>query len=62
MGRGGGEAQGGGDICIHVADSRCTVKQLGKVKVFVALSYSSLASPWTVACHAPLSMGFSTHK
>ena len=28
----------------------------------VAKSFSTLVTPWTVACQAPLSMGFSKHE
>ena len=33
-----------------------------KVKVLVVPSCSSLWSPWTIACQAPLSMEFSRHE
>ena len=33
-----------------------------KVKVLVAQSFLTLCHPWTVACHAPLSMGFSRQE
>ena len=33
-----------------------------KVKVLVVPSCSTLWSPWTIACQAPLSMEFSRHE
>ena len=33
-----------------------------KVKVLVTQSHLTLAIPWTVACQAPLSMGFSSQE
>ena len=56
-------------LCIHqdafikhliycVAHSKCSVNGGG----FVAKSCPTLLTPWTVACQAPLSMGFSTQE
>ena len=58
----------GGDVCTHTADSlRCTVETNQHCKAtigggLVAKSCPTLATPWTVACQAPLSMGFSRQE
>ena len=39
---------------VHMHTQKVNVKSLSHVRVF--------AIPWTVACHAPLSMGFSRQE
>ena len=60
----GSEAQRGGDTCILIADShRWQQKPTQCVCVLSCLSHIwLLATPWTVACHGPLSMGFYRQK
>ena len=63
-----GEESGGEWTCVCVAESLCcspetiTTLLTGYGGGFVAKSRLTLSIPWTVACQAPLSVGFSRQE
>ena len=49
-----------GEITINTTEIQTIIRDYGDG--LVAKSYPTLVTPWTVACQAPLSMGFSQQE